>query len=268
MWVMGGDNKKDVWWSTDGANWTQATAIAGWGEGDMRTEHQSISYDSKMWVMGGYYAGKVRSDVWWSTDGVSWTKAVSTAPWSGRMYFGACSYDNKMWIMGGYNNVSGARYNDVWWSTDGVNWTQATALAGWERRECLVGGATNNRICIYGGAWYKDVWCTNTVSALDWTGETNYSSDGVDPETGASSTSFIFRVKYIDVENDAPSSGYPKLHIKKDSVEISGSPFTMTETDEEDADYSDGKFYAYTKILSASSESPPAGAGGFFCALF
>lgn len=61
---------------------------------------------------------------------------------------------------------------------------------------------------------------------LLWTGETNYTSDGLDPERGNASTTFIFKVKYKYTK--APASGYPKVHIKKGNNEISGSPFTMS----------------------------------------
>jgi hypothetical protein len=68
----------------------------------------------------------------------------------------------------------------------------------------------------------------NAPPALDWTGEANYVSDGLDPETGDTSTVFTFRITYADADNDPPSSGEPKLHVKKGGVEISGSPFATT----------------------------------------
>ncbi len=54
MWVMGGSgsgkNLNDVWYSTDGINWTEATASAAWSA---RNDHVVLAYDDKMWVMGG-----------------------------------------------------------------------------------------------------------------------------------------------------------------------------------------------------------------------
>ncbi|MEW6555820.1 MAG: SBBP repeat-containing protein [Elusimicrobiota bacterium] len=81
-----------------------------------------------------------------------------------------------------------------------------------------------------GGSWsgslnYK---YGNTAPILSWTGEANYTSDGLDPETGNTSTNFTYRVTYTDADNDVPLSGTPKVHIKKGGSEISGSPFTMT----------------------------------------
>jgi len=98
------------------------------------------------------------------------------------------------------------------------------------------------------------VMTTGSAPTLDWTGETGYESDGVEPSSGAPSTTFTYRVKYTDADNDAPLSGYPKVHILKSSVEISGSPFTMTEVDPLDTTYTDGKLYTYSTILSAGSD--------------
>jgi len=103
-------------------------------------------------------------------------------------------------------------------------------------------------------------WCDNTsgnneiyylkwnnAPTLSWTGETNYTSDGLNPEAGYPNTDFVYRIKYTDQDNDSPASGYPKLHIMKGGAEISGSPFLMSEVDAGDTTYSDGKLYTYPK---------------------
>jgi len=82
---------------------------------------------------------------------------------------------------------------------------------------------------------------------LSWTGEVNYESDGLDPERGNTSTAFVYRVRYLDENNYAPKSGYPKVHILKNAFEIADSPFIMSEVDSSDTTFTDGKFYSYTK---------------------
>ena len=111
--------------ASDGKDWTQATASAGWSR---RYGHTSVVYDGKMWVMGGTAGSTRYNDVWWSTDGITWTRATASAGWSGREDHTSVVYDGKMWVMGGND---GSRKNDVWWSTDGITWTRATASAGW-----------------------------------------------------------------------------------------------------------------------------------------
>ena len=97
-------------------------------------------------------------------------------------------------------------------------------------------------------AW--DFARNNTGAAADWTGEAGYEADGVVPNIGAPENPFIFRFTYIDAENDMPAAGYPKLHIKKGGLAVSGSPFTMTAAAAGDLDAMDGKIYAYSKTLA------------------
>jgi hypothetical protein len=53
----------------------------------------------------------------------------------------------------------------------------------------------------------------NTPPGLDWTGETNHVSDGLDPETGMTYTDFTYRVAYYDADNNPPSQ--VKVKIEK-----------------------------------------------------
>ncbi len=94
---------------------------------------------------------------------------------------------------------------------------------------------------------------SNISPTLGWTMETNYDSGGIYPLSGATTTDFVYRVKYTDADNDAPASYFPKVHIKKGGNEISGSPFSMCPDDYGDITYSDGKFYTY----SPSPSLPP-----------
>lgn len=95
-------------------------------------------------------------------------------------------------------------------------------------------------------------WKNNPT--LAWTGETNYTSDGLDPEIGYSTYTYTYRVKYTDTDNDTPASEYPKVYIKKGGINISGSPFTMSAVDSNDITYSDGKFYTYSTTLSTGTD--------------
>lgn len=96
---------------------------------------------------------------------------------------------------------------------------------------------------------------SNNAPTLSWTGELGYENDGLNPETGVSSTFFEYRVNYSDIDNDPPKLGFPVVHILKGGVEITGSPFTMEEVDPSDINYSDGKLYKFTKTLTAGDYS-------------
>ncbi|MDD5686858.1 MAG: kelch repeat-containing protein [Elusimicrobia bacterium] len=89
---------------------------------------------------------------------------------------------------------------------------------------------------------------------LSWTEDINYITDGLDPEIGASTNTYIYRVKYIHEDNDAPASGYPKLYIKKSGTNITGSPFTMTAVDTADTTYTDGKIYSSSMTLALGTD--------------
>ncbi|MCX6910085.1 MAG: hypothetical protein NTY01_18860 [Verrucomicrobia bacterium] len=70
MWMMGGwfngrlpghSAGNQVWWSTNGANWQQATTAAGWSP---RIAAGIVEFRGRMWILGGmenYYFGDDRT---------------------------------------------------------------------------------------------------------------------------------------------------------------------------------------------------------------
>jgi outer membrane protein assembly factor BamB len=170
MWVMGGYNYSggdqylnDVWYSTNGVNWTQATDSAGWPG---RSGHTSVVSDNKMWVLGGYSrSGGYKHDVWYSTDGMTWTQAAASAGWSARDGHTSVVFDDKLWVLGG-----GFR-NDVWYSADGANWTQAAASAEWMARLFHASVVFDNKVWVMGGldtsgTLRPDVWRSGGLATL------------------------------------------------------------------------------------------------------
>ncbi|MFH1368871.1 MAG: hypothetical protein ABII64_07075 [Elusimicrobiota bacterium] len=103
--------------------------------------------------------------------------------------------------------------------------------------------------------WFDDILLeADKKPVLNWTGESGYEADGLNPEGGMASQVFTWRVNYADGDNDAPAAGYPKVRIMKSGAEISGSPFAMSETDPADMVFSDGKFYSYSRTLAAGAD--------------
>jgi hypothetical protein len=175
MWVIGGlysvglppydyvpYELNDVWYSSDGKIWEQATANAEWGG---RHCHQSIVFDNKMWVIGGYdqKGGESKNDVWYSSNGINWTHATLNADWSKRYGHQCIVFDNKMWVIGYYESKV-----DVWYSSDGETWEQATDEVGCDATsdyQCIV---FDNKIWLTGGwngcdniGYKNDVWYSN-----------------------------------------------------------------------------------------------------------
>lgn len=176
MWLMGGwyngrlpghSASSEVWWSTDGIEWTQATKRAAWSP---RIAAGAVVFRDKMWILGGtenYYFGDETSpqnDVWCSSDGKVWELVTKSAGWSARAYHQAVVFGDKMWILGGGDYVPNHHaMNDVWCSEDGETWTQVTDAAPWEPR--LWFSAVVYRGCMWVlGGWSKsrdnfgDVW--------------------------------------------------------------------------------------------------------------
>lgn len=93
-------------------------------------------------------------------------------------------------------------------------------------------------VFIYGS---ENISQSNPV--LSWTGEVGFELDGVNPNEGSTSSIFTFRVKYSDADGDAPQSWFPKVHIKKSGVEITSSPFTMSEVNTDP--FTTGRIYTF-----------------------
>jgi uncharacterized membrane protein len=225
MWIIGGydssGHKNDVWYSTDGVNWIQATASAGWSP---RYSHTSVVYDGKMWIIGGFASSgySLKNDVWYSTDGVNWIQATASAGWSPRYYYTSVVYDGKMWIIGGYNSSGYSLKNDVWYSTDGTNWTRATTSAGWSPRDGHTSVVYDGKMWIIGGfasSGYKnDVW---------------YSTDGVNWIQATASAGWSPRYSHTSVVYDNKMwivGGFDSSYNLKNDVWYSTDSVDWTQT--------------------------------------
>ena len=96
-------------------------------------------------------------------------------------------------------------------------------------------------------------WVNNHVPGLNWTGETNYIGDGLDPETGYSNTDFVFRIKYTDSDNDAPAVHRVWIDVDGNDVFEPSEGFDMNRVSS--PIYVAGVFYEYTTTLPFSAGS-------------
>lgn len=78
----------------------------------------------------------------------------------------------------------------------------------------------------------------NSSPSLYWTMESNYMSGGVHPSTGVSTDTFVFRVSYLDADNDDP-----RLSPGFIFMVLNGENHTMETVDEF---YSDGSIFETT----------------------
>jgi len=88
----------------------------------------ALVFDDRMWLLGGWnpddkvnFPRDCNSEIWSSSDGVSWNMENAQAPWEGRHTAGYAVHDGSMWIIGG-DCIQGHYHNDVWRSDDGIDW--------------------------------------------------------------------------------------------------------------------------------------------------
>lgn len=136
MWIIGGvvidqeetaqETVNDIWFSIDGKSWTQATENADF---QPRLGHQSVVFDNKIWVIGGFKGDKILTDVWYSENGTEWSLATDNIGTGDITSYESIVYDDKIWLIGGTPEGDGVS-GDIWYSSDGKSWKKATPFFG------------------------------------------------------------------------------------------------------------------------------------------
>jgi hypothetical protein len=107
LWLMGGGRWQpnnapinDVWCSTDGVNWTQATDAAAWKP---RMWFSTVVYRDHLWLLGGWSKANGNfGDVWYSKDGRNWSELKANVTWTNRHEPSAFVFKDRIWVAGGY----------------------------------------------------------------------------------------------------------------------------------------------------------------------
>ncbi|QCX01710.1 hypothetical protein FGM00_16910 [Aggregatimonas sangjinii] len=160
MWVVGGATRNgvtnslipynDVWYSTDGIAWEEATENAAFSA---RSGHVALNYEDKLWVIGGN-DGDLINDVWQSTDGWNWTQVTANADFPPMAGHKAIIFNDKMWIFYG---------SEVWTSTDGATWTKVNLKVPFPERTNYSVSIMDEKLWIVCGyidvdSYKSDVW--------------------------------------------------------------------------------------------------------------
>jgi hypothetical protein len=133
--------------------------------------HSVITFNGRMWLLGGQDENGRLNDVWSTDDdaGAGWVYH-GEAGWSARRSHQAVGFSNKLWVMGGYD---GGRKNDVWSSSDGVHWTKE-GDADWSGREFFSATTLGGKLRVLGGVSangrQNDLWSSS--DGATWTSST------------------------------------------------------------------------------------------------
>lgn len=90
-----------------------------------------VSFNNKLYLIGGRIDSTYLNDVWQSDDGTQWTQITSSAAFSPRMKPSVLVKDSKLWLIGGEVDLTSSTpyLNDVWSSVDGITWVKQSEQA-------------------------------------------------------------------------------------------------------------------------------------------
>jgi len=160
--------------------------------------HTTVAFNGSLWTLAGNdfnldNPGGSLNDVWSSSNGTSWSQAVSAAAFSPRFGHASVDFNSQLWVIGGWDSTT--RVNDVWASSNGVSWVPVTLTAAWTPRNLHASVTFNSQMWVIGGndgtrkndVWSSSdgaVWAQATGSAA-FTGRFGHSATVFDPGTGA-----------------------------------------------------------------------------------
>ncbi len=281
LWMIGGSGgsaqnelQTSVYSSVNGTDWVLVTDQPEW-----YTQHQPLDlnqedttkygrqkfastvYDGKMWVIGGTYGdNRLFDDVWYSTDGDTWTAATHEAPWGPQAYIDALEFDGKLWLF--INNDS------IWSTSDGNTWTEEASSVPWLTREHEI-VEFQGKLWLLGGGYdngpsqplyYKtnDVWVSE--DAVTWTqvttdgyfteGSANYHYWGADIwEDRAEFAAAVAYVRIWVIAGHPASNSLKDIWSSDDGIHWvnldASNEATWYDRDAHTAEFFDGKLFFF-----------------------
>jgi len=152
-------------------SWHEATSSANWQK---RDAHTGITFNGKLWVFGGVRDGSKalsyeshvhESDIWSSSDGITWVLENATASWGKRRAHATTILNDTLYLAGGWVKDDWKFHNDVWSSLDGINWTEVASSTSWSARKGHSLVAFDDKLWLIGGVdnigALNDVWSSS-----------------------------------------------------------------------------------------------------------
>jgi hypothetical protein len=131
-------------------DWVRVTEHAAFSPRDTA---EGVGFGGKLWLSNGYITGgTLVRDLWFSTNGVTWSLVTTNTPYDG--YAEMVVYAGKIWAV----------KQSVWNSVDGVNWQQVA-------EKTPFGIRSYGELLVHDGKLWQlgsgeDVW--NTTNGITW----------------------------------------------------------------------------------------------------
>lgn len=166
-----GQRQNHVWSSIDGITWKQELTNAPFSA---RTNHQTVVFQNKLWLIGGYGYGIDKiSDIWSSSDGITWKQEVKSAAFKARQGHQLVVFKKKLWLIGGVteNIISDKTMcKDIWSSVDGITWKKELVNVPFMGRVNHQVVVFKDKLWLIAGANSKklqnDIW--SSVDGITW----------------------------------------------------------------------------------------------------
>jgi len=146
--------------------------------------------------------------------------------------------DGKLFVYNRTFALAGS-YSYIFRASDGID--QATGAPTYQMTGPLVSQGTVN----------------NHPPVLAWTGAPGYQTDGADPDTGVTTTVFVFKVRYTDADNEAPALGYPRVLVDSNNdgvFDLTDTAIPMDGENPAETDYVVGKVYRCNSDFKKTGE--------------
>jgi hypothetical protein len=169
LWMLGGRNHNNqltggVLTSNNGLNW-QTIVSSDQLPFTARDEHQLVSFNDALWVIGGREVDGYKNDVWHSSNGIDWVEVNQVAGFSARSGHQVVVKNNRLWIIGG--STDAGLVNDVWSSADGATWQQESTGAAFPVRKNHAVQVFNDTFYLVGGIGGSNLVMNDVYQSTD-----------------------------------------------------------------------------------------------------
>jgi hypothetical protein len=183
LWVIGGKIGQDslpgdIWNSSDGKSWQNITRQPFL----KRYYHSATVFQNRIFIIGGLNDSAQNpclNDIWYSENGIQWTKHDQLSGFEGRYGHGAIVFNRSLFLIGGHcDDFNGTvQLQDVWKSQNGFVWQKVNENMNFPEKSFFTYLSFDNRIWAIGGFCkddsqvFSDIWVSE--DGINWNRNSN-----------------------------------------------------------------------------------------------